>query len=719
MLNLNETVMRNLEESVNNADLEFIELGQDKAIMIPISDKLEEILSELAYSDDEANGTLRVKFAIYCYSSGNYYADLKLNELASENAGVDYDISGGFQLEDFAELISWYEENLDLTDEDMERVIELETQNHTSKVQEGSEMPEEPEEEQGTEPKALESEKEPETMGVVPNEAYGNVEALFESYDNVEQNEEAVDGVDTPEEEQAEENSEIPKDEEENPITSDVIENHLHKDELMETAIKLVETAEGTLLFPKFDEFTKTKLLADVTNYQNNVNKAMSKTVGKVYEKLKETEQRVEENDLFDQLQNAEEEYKQAINKIDIREKQVHEAIAKDVQKQYEQDRNSFVESVKPALETEYDNDHLESMYKNIRIRQEENKRFNEADRIKQKAKYDKYIAKIKQKGFQDAVKALDIQDLLEPLDKEIDDGLRTLEEIAKKFNLGESEKVQDLEAKVSNLSAENNALKESFDKRLSAEISSEVADKTRKLQEENGRLVDDLNEERKRLFKANNNHSEADKLMKEEKKALVEKYERLQKELEYVKEKYEEAKKVQLAQMTNYPMMNMPQMQQMQQPKKKNGVIGAVCAMFVVAGLGTGGYLGFTHLENKIETSSTQLKAQAKEAQKEASLAKAEAKKLKQKAKESSSSSVNSSSSSSQNEQTQPQSTSTTTSSANQTVLSVDSHGAEVGKTFSYTLPDGKTVQILKTSQDAGQYTDDNGVTQKVFIRN
>lgn len=706
--------MRNLEESVTNADLEFIELGHDKAIMIPISEKLEEILSELAFSDDEANGMLRVKFAIYCYGSGNYYADLKLNELASENAGVDYDISNGFKLEDFAELIVWYEENLDLTDEDMERVIEIEAQALDSESQEDSEMPEEPE--------VLESEKDLETMGVVPNESYGNVEALFEGYDNAEQNEDAVGSVDILEEleesEVAEENSEVQEDKEDNPITSDTIENHLHKDELMETAIRLVETAEGTLLFPKFDDFTKTKLLSDVTNYQNNVNKAMSETVNKVYNRLKETEKRVENNDLAERLDNAKEEYQKALANIDIREKQTNDRLVKEIREKYEQDRQRFVDSVKPALETQYDKDHLESMYEVMRIKQEENRRFNENDREKQRAKYDKYVKNIKESGFREAVEALDIQDLLAPLDKEIDDGLRTLDEIAKKFNLGESEKVQDLESKVSNLSAENNALKESFDKRLSAEVSSEVADKTRKLQEENGRLVDDLNEERKRLFQANNNHSEADKLMKEEKKALVEKYERLQKELEDVKEKYEEAKKVQLAQMTN-PMMAMPQMQQIQQPKKKNGVIGAICAMVVVAGLGTGGYLGLKHLENKIDTNSTQLREQTKEAKKEASLAKAEAKRLKVEAKESSSKSSSTSSSQSDSQAQTQATTPTETSSANQTVLSVDSHGAEVGKTFSYTLPNGKTVQILRTSQDAGQYTDDNGVTQKVFIRN
>lgn len=140
---------------------------------------------------------------------------------------------------------------------------------------------------------------------------------------------------------------------------------------------------------------------------------------------------------------------------------------------------------------------------------------------------------------------------------------------------------------------------------------------------------------------------------------------------------------------------------------------------MVVVAGLGTGGYLGFKHLENKIDTNSTQLREQTKEAKKEASLAKAEAKRLKVKAKESSSKSSSTSSSQSDSQAQTQATTPTETSSANQTVLSVDSHGTEVGKTFSYTLPNGKTVQILRTSQDAGQYTDDNGVTQKVFIRN
>lgn len=713
------------EAMTNN--FEYINLSDSRGIVIPVNEDIGTVIEPLAFADEDLN--IKLKFAVYCKDDHKFYEDnLLINENSARELGESQEIlREGFSIDDFAELLDFFIKNPDMVNQDLKNIEEtyytkpstINNDNDSSAEDANSKTVKE---------------------DISDKSGLDEVNALLNS-DSKNDSKSSVESAvkENKENTMSRTNYEdVPKLATQEQLGNKQVELPQFDNKLLKRATEIVDDAEGSQIIPEYDDFTKKQLLPDLVEYQNKLGTARNNTVIEVYNRLIDVKKRVETQDLREKLYEAQKRHEETLEKIDTREKQTDKDIETRLNNEYSERKSRYVSSMRPTLEAEFDAKNLENHHQNIQTNKNKNKVLSQQARDDEDANYEKYIDKLKSKAVDEAIKDVNVDDILEKLDQEIDQELNKLEALAKKFDLEQSDNYKKLfdekesiqkksdekDLKIALLEKNMDHLRDSFDTDVESQVNMRVAQETRNLQIENSDLTDKLQrlqksvtektqelEQEKLKFQAElKEEQEKSKAKLEEEqaksKAVMDNLKAKQQEIET---QQQQMLKLQSS-MFQGGMLQQPQAAVTQTTDKKEdtnqsktssnwgkNVLFVTASVAILALTGIGGYTMLHSHNDATVTQSQSVSVSKDESSKNSSSSSS--------AKISTSSSVSESSSSE--------------SKNGSTVLSIDNPDVPVGKEFMHTLPNGDTVSILRTSQNAGQYTDKDGHVQSVFIKN
>ncbi|MFR0524187.1 hypothetical protein [Ligilactobacillus salivarius] len=714
------------EAMTNN--FEYINLSDSRGIVIPVNEDIGTVIEPLAFADEDLN--IKLKFAVYCKDDHKFYEDnLLINENSARELGESQEIlREGFSIDDFAELLDFFIKNPDMVNQDLKNIEEtyytkpstINNDNDSSAEDANSKTVKE---------------------DISDKSGLDEVNALLNS-DSKNDSKSSVESAvkENKENTMSRTNYEdVPKLATQEQLGNKQVELPQFDNKLLKRATEIVDDAEGSQIIPEYDDFTKKQLLPDLVEYQNKLGTARNNTVIEVYNRLIDVKKRVETQDLREKLYEAQKRHEETLEKIDTREKQTDKDIETRLNNEYSERKSRYVSSMRPTLEAEFDAKNLENHHQNIQTNKNKNKVLSQQARDDEDANYEKYIDKLKSKAVDEAIKDVNVDDILEKLDQEIDQELNKLEALAKKFDLEQSDNYKKLfdekesiqkksdekDLKIALLEKNMDHLRDSFDTDVESQVNMRVAQETRNLQIENSDLTDKLQrlqksvtektqelEQEKLKFQAElKEEQEKSKAKLEEEqaksKAVMDNLKAKQQEIET---QQQQMLKLQSS-MFQGGMLQQPQAAVTQTTDKKEdtnqsktssnwgkNVLFVTASVAILALTGIGGYTMLHSHNDATVTQSQSVSVSKDESSKNSSSSSS--------AKISTSSSVSESSSSESKEN-------------GSTVLSIDNPDVPVGKEFMHTLPNGDTVSILRTSQNAGQYTDKDGHVQSVFIKN
>lgn len=714
------------EAMTNN--FEYINLSDSRGIVIPVNEDIGTVIEPLAFADEDLN--IKLKFAVYCKDDHKFYEDnLLINENSARELGESQEIlREGFSIDDFAELLDFFIKNPDMVNQDLKNIEEtyytkpstINNDNDSSVEDANSKTVKE---------------------DISDKSGLDEVNALLNS-DSKNDSKSSVESAvkENKENTMSRTNYEdVPKLATQEQLGNKQVELPQFDNKLLKRATEIVDDAEGSQIIPEYDDFTKKQLLPDLVEYQNKLGTARNNTVIEVYNRLIDVKKRVETQDLREKLYEAQKRHEETLEKIDTREKQTDKDIETRLNNEYSERKSRYVSSMRPTLEAEFDAKNLENHHQNIQTNKNKNKVLSQQARDDEDANYEKYIDKLKSKAVDEAIKDVNVDDILEKLDQEIDQELNKLEALAKKFDLEQSDNYKKLfdekesiqkksdekDLKIALLEKNMDHLRDSFDTDVESQVNMRVAQETRNLQIENSDLTDKLQrlqksvtektqelEQEKLKFQAElKEEQEKSKAKLEEEqaksKAVMDNLKAKQQEIET---QQQQMLKLQSS-MFQGGMLQQPQAAVTQTTDKKEdtnqsktssnwgkNVLFVTASVAILALTGIGGYTMLHSHNDATVTQSQSVSVSKDESSKNSSSSSS--------AKISTSSSVSESSSSESKEN-------------GSTVLSIDNPDVPVGKEFMHTLPNGDTVSILRTSQNAGQYTDKDGHVQSVFIKN
>lgn len=714
------------EAMTNN--FEYINLSDSRGIVIPVNEDIGTVIEPLAFADEDLN--IKLKFAVYCKDDHKFYEDnLLINENSARELGESQEIlREGFSIDDFAELLDFFIKNPDMVNQDLKNIEEtyytkpstINNDNDSSAEDANSKTVKE---------------------DISDKSGLDEVNALLNS-DSKNDSKSSVESAvkENKENTMSRTNYEdVPNLATQEQLGNKQVELPQFDNKLLKRATEIVDDAEGSQIIPEYDDFTKKQLLPDLVEYQNKLGTARNNTVIEVYNRLIDVKKRVETQDLREKLYEAQKRHEETLEKIDTREKQTDKDIETRLNNEYSERKSRYVSSMRPTLEAEFDAKNLENHHQNIQTNKNKNKVLSQQARDDEDANYEKYIDKLKSKAVDEAIKDVNVDDILEKLDQEIDQELNKLEALAKKFDLEQSDNYKKLfdekesiqkksdekDLKIALLEKNMDHLRDSFDTDVESQVNMRVAQETRNLQIENSDLTDKLQrlqksvtektqelEQEKLKFQAElKEEQEKSKAKLEEEqaksKAVMDNLKAKQQEIET---QQQQMLKLQSS-MFQGGMLQQPQAAVTQTTDKKEdtnqsktssnwgkNVLFVTASVAILALTGIGGYTMLHSHNDATVTQSQSVSVSKDESSKNSSSSSS--------AKISTSSSVSESSSSESKEN-------------GSTVLSIDNPDVPVGKEFMHTLPNGDTVSILRTSQNAGQYTDKDGHVQSVFIKN
>lgn len=725
---LSSEVSAELASEAMTNNFEYINLSDSRGIVIPVNEDIGTVIEPLAFADEDLN--IKLKFAVYCKDDHKFYEDnLLINENSARELGESQEIlREGFSIDDFAELLDFFMKNPDIVNQDLKNIeetyyIKPSTTNNDNNS-------------------AVEDDNSKTIKEDTSNKSgLDEVNALLNSDSKNDSKSSAESAVkENKENTMSRTNYEdVPKLATQEQLGNKQVELPQFDNKLLKRATEIVDDAEGSQIIPEYDDFTKKQLLPDLVEYQNKLGTARNNTVIEVYNRLIDVKKRVETQDLREKLYEAQKRHEETLEKIDTREKQTDKDIETRLNNEYSERKSRYVSSMRPTLEAEFDAKNLENHHQNIQTNKNKNKVLSQQARDDEDANYEKYIDKLKSKAVDEAIKDVNVDDILEKLDQEIDQELNKLEALAKKFDLEQSDNYKKLfdekesiqkksdekDLKIALLEKNMDHLRDSFDTDVESQVNMRVAQETRNLQIENSDLTDKLQrlqksvtektqelEQEKLKFQAElKEEQEKSKAKLEEEqaksKAVMDNLKAKQQEIET---QQQQMLKLQSS-MFQGGMLQQPQAAVTQTTDKKEdtnqsktssnwgkNVLFVTASVAILALTGIGGYTMLHSHNDATVTQSQSVSVSKDESSKNSSSSSS--------AKISTSSSVSESSSSEFKEN-------------GSTVLSIDNPDVPVGKEFMHTLPNGDTVSILRTSQNAGQYTDKDGHVQSVFIKN
>lgn len=695
-----------LTGEVADAGIDLVKVNNNRAILIPVVEDLVKIVESLAFTAENSED-LRIKFAVYCRDDTKYYEDgLSINEQALVEIDAEpEELETGFLLDEFSELVVWFLDNQELAKTDIELIRdkyysnEKNVKSPENKSQNSEEFLNEFSEEKDDKGDISDLDN---ILADVKSDPSKDVGSSQQQLSRKNRNHLDLDEGDS--------SLELPRVE----------------DKLLNKSYELIRKLEGDQFVPKFDDYTKQRLMPALTEYQLKISEAEKAMVVKVYNRLLETKNRVETKGLYDHLNRAEAEHKATLEKIDKRQQQTAENIEKTLNAEYDEKKRSYVDSMKPSLEAEYDAKFLEDHQKTISVHQAKNISLNNDSRKEENDRYEAAIRDMKDKSVEIAINEVDIDDLIEEFDKIVDQELLKLDEQAKNLKLDESDRYKQLlaekekilekakksEMQVELISKNLELLRENYDNEVNSKVATQVAEKTRQLHLENNNLAMELankqrmiDSEKDKLNIEKDKAAETFKIEQDKSKSLIDQLESLKRELADEKQKnfILQSQNFQNAQNVNQVPMQVENKSKSDNNKKSNWAKNLLYVSASIVLLGVGGVGGYT-LINSINSTSNKVESVSISSSKKESNTK-------------NTESTASNNTSSQSSSTPENSSVAESSSSVSTVLSIPNNGAKVGDKFYYTLPNGNSVEIFKTSQNSGQYTDDDGKVQKVYI--
>lgn len=687
-----------LTDEVVDAGIDLVKVNNNKAILIPVVEDLVKIVESLAFTAENSED-LRIKFVVYCRDDTKYYEDgLSINEQALVEIDAEpEELETGFLLDEFSELVVWFLDNQELAKADIELIRdkyynEKDVKSPENKSQNSEEFLNEFSEEKDNKGDISDLDN---ILADVKSDPSKDIEISQQQLSRKNSNQLDIDEVDS--------SLELPRVE----------------DKLLNKSYELIRKLEGNQFVPKFDDYTKQHLMPALTEYQLKISEAEKAMVVKVYNRLLETKNRVETKGLYDHLNKAEAEHKATLEKIDKRQQQTAENIEKTLNAEYDEKKRSYVDSMKPSLEAEYDAKFLEDHQKTISIHQAKNISLNDDSRKEENERYEAAIRGMKDKSVEIAINEVDIGDLVEEFDEIVDQELLKLDEQAKKLKLDESDRYKQLlaekekilekakksEMQVELISKNLELLRENYDNEVNSKVTTQVAEKTRQLHLENNKLAMELTNKQHMIDSEKDKAAETFKIEQDKSKSLIDQLESLKRELADEKQKnfILQSQNFQNTQNVNQVPMQVENKSKSDNNKKSNWAKNLLYVSASIVLLGVGGVGGYT-LINSINSTSNKVESVSISSSKKESNTK-------------NTESTASNNESSQSSPTPENSSVAESSSSVSTVLSIPNNGAKVGDKFYYTLPTGNSVEIFKTSQNSGQYTDDDGKVQKVYI--
>ena len=260
--------------------------------------------------------------------------------------------------------------------------------------------------------------------------------------------------------------------------------------------------------------------------------------------------------------------------------------------------------------------------------------------------------------------------------------------------------------------------MRENYDNEVNSKVASEVAEKTRQLQLENNKLSLELankqrliDAEKDKLDIEKKNTEETFKLEQDKAKSLIEQLEAAKRELADEKQKnfILQSQSFQNIQNQSQISTQAEKVSNSDNNKKSSWAKNLLYVSASIVLLGIGGIGGYTIINSINSTSNKVESVSITSSKKESGTVNTESTSSDKQQASEKTSSISSS--------TPADMSLAESSSSVSTVLSIPNTGAKIGDKFYYTLPNGNSVEILKTSQNSGQYTDGDGKVQKVYI--
>ena len=482
------------EAMTNN--FEYINLSDSKGIVIPVNEDIGTVIEPLAFADEDLN--IKLKFAVYCKDDSKFYEDnLLINENSARELGESQEIlMEGFSIDDFAELLDFFIKNPDMVNQDLKNIEETyyttANNDNVSAVEDSNSKTVKEDEDASDKKSGLD-----EVNALLNSDSKNDSKSPAESV--VKENKEKIMSRTNYED--------VPKLSTQEQLDDKQVELPQFDNKLLKRATEIVDDAEGSQIIPEYDEFTKKQLLPDLVEYQNKLGTARNNTVIEVYNRLIDVKKRVETQDLREKLYDAQKRHEETLEKIDTREKQTDKDIETRLNNEYSERKSRYVSSMRPTLEAEFDAKNLENHHQNIQANKNKNKVLSQQARDDEDANYEKYIDKLKSKAVDEAIKDVNVDDILEKLDQEIDQELNKLEALAKKFDLEQSDNYKKLfdekesiqkksdekDLKIALLEKNMDHLRDSFDTDVESQVNMRVAQETRNLQIENSDLTDKI----------------------------------------------------------------------------------------------------------------------------------------------------------------------------------------------------------------------------------
>lgn len=266
---------------------------------------------------------------------------------------------------------------------------------------------------------------------------------------------------------------------------------------------------------PEFDEYTSKQILPTYLKSEIALNKAQDETVFVIYKRLQEARPRIE-HEFEEKFAENKEAHEKAIQDIKDNEANEIQNLTSKSDDQYAKDRESFVESQKPALEAHYDKEHKTDYDFNLdhqkdMIVQKWEQQINEEN-----DRYEECRADAEEKYLEDQLNKIDISDLMKDFAEEngrqvshiVHAGQDFKDQVAivtKQISSSRDEWKQKAEE------AENKAktLDETYDKRVAAEVKDQVAERTQDLKAETAKTKDQLNQAIEQMQDLGKKHAE------------------------------------------------------------------------------------------------------------------------------------------------------------------------------------------------------------------
>lgn len=650
----NKGVQPLLDDAKQASTTAYVVNGQ--LVLAPLDDDCRDLIED--HVEEMGLDTLRIRLVYINPSDSNVIDGQGINEAFFNELNLDGSFTGDFPASDLPDLVDFVAGNPDLVDTEM---LELTKQYYAASLLAGD---------------GIKANHETESSGDAGDEGEAETHSEEVVHDNSSPKEETSTSLDEPKEP-------VGQDQDSDDLGLNDLFDDAPADPLLSEAAKRFELEVNTDL-PEFDELTHQQLQDAIINANLFVADAKHQAEQVIYQRLVAAKQQALANVDKEVISGARERHEETLNVINQNAESDVKQAAQAQNEKYTADRDAYIQKMIPTLTEQYDAAHMKDHLAVVQT--VETELWKGADDTKQQEqdKFDAYVQDVRNKGVEKGLNNVDISDVVSEFNATKNNEVQQLLEQAQQFQGSVSEREQDLQGSVNDLSVQlnevtqqRNVLQQTMDSTVQAkekiaraEIATQYEERIKNV---NDRASNEVTAAKQSVKQAE------DELNAEKAKAVS-----LAKRLEALDQRMAEqqAQLVQLGGMNPYQQAGtMPQLAP--QPRKSNLWLTAVAAVAVVFGLLGSGYgigSAFSHNNSGTEATASSVVTSTDET---------------------SSSATSSNSDSSSSDQTSSDNT----------------KSMKEGDTFPYRTSDGKAVTVTVDSSHTGHYvTSDDKYHTVVF---